>query len=101
MVLDEPSSSLDEAGDIAVLRAIAQFKAMGTTFVVITHRTHVLQVADKMLILRDGTVQAFGPTKDVIAALNKAAQQANAAATTAPAPAAAPSATPLIAQAQA
>lgn len=102
VVLDEPNSSLDEAGDMALLQAIAQFKAMGTTFVVITHRTHVLQVADKMLILRDGTVQAFGPTKDVIAALNKAAQQAQAAAAnTAPAAAAAPSATPLIAQAQA
>lgn len=80
VVLDEPNASLDDAGDQALAQAIAQYKSMGTTFVVITHRTHVLAVADKMLILRDGTVQAYGPTKDVLAALNKAAQ-AGAAAT--------------------
>ncbi len=74
VVLDEPNSSLDDAGDQALVQAIAHYKAMGTTFVVITHRTHVLAVADKMLVLRDGTSQAFGPTKEVIAALNKAAQ---------------------------
>jgi ATP-binding cassette subfamily C exporter for protease/lipase len=74
VVLDEPNSSLDDAGDQALVQAIAQYKAMGTTFVVITHRTHVLAVADKILVLRDGTAQAFGPTNDVLAALNKAAQ---------------------------
>ncbi len=75
VVLDEPNSSLDEEGDAALARAIAGLKARGTTFVVMTHRTSVLAVADKMLILRDGQVQAFGPRDDVLAALQKAAQQ--------------------------
>lgn len=76
VVLDEPNSSLDEAGDAALLQAIAQMKARGTTFVVMTHRVSVLGVADKMLVLRDGTQQAFGPRDQVLAALNQASQSA-------------------------
>ena len=75
VVLDEPNSSLDEEGDAALAGAIAALKARGTTFVVMTHRTSVLAVADKMLVLRDGQMQAFGPRDDVLAALHKAAQQ--------------------------
>jgi ATP-binding cassette subfamily C exporter for protease/lipase len=76
VVLDEPNSSLDEAGDAALTEAIRALKARGTTFVVMTHRTSVLGVADKMLVLRDGAQQAFGPRDEVLAALNKASQQA-------------------------
>ena len=78
VVLDEPNSSLDEVGDAALAQAIGNLKARGTTFVVMTHRTSVLAVADKMLVLRDGTQQAFGPRDDVLKALNQAAQQARA-----------------------
>ena len=73
VVLDEPNASLDDAGDAALMSAIAQFKAMGTTFVVMTHRTSVLDVTDKILVLRDGQAQAFGPRDDVLAALRQAA----------------------------
>ena len=76
VVLDEPNSSLDEAGDAALAQAIQALKACGTTFVVMTHRSSVLGVADKMLVLRDGAQQAFGPRDEVLAALSKAAQQA-------------------------
>jgi ATP-binding cassette subfamily C exporter for protease/lipase len=76
VVLDEPNSSLDEAGDAALAAAILQLKARGTTFVVMTHRTSVLAVVDKMLVLRDGNLQAFGPRDEVLAALVKAAEQA-------------------------
>ncbi|MEI6804128.1 MAG: type I secretion system permease/ATPase [Burkholderiales bacterium] len=89
VVLDEPNSSLDEAGDAALARAITELKSRGTTFVVMTHRTSVLAVADKMLLLRDGQQQAFGPRDDVIAAINKANAQAQAAAQQAAQPAAA------------
>ncbi len=76
VVLDEPNSSLDEAGDAALANAIRLYKSRGTTFVVMTHRTSVLAVADKMLVLRDGAQQAFGSRDEVLAALNQAAQQA-------------------------
>ncbi|MEN9780483.1 MAG: hypothetical protein RL014_1631, partial [Pseudomonadota bacterium] len=54
----------------------ARHKASGTTFVVITHRTGLLKVVDKILLLRDGQTQAFGPRDDVLAALQKAQQGA-------------------------
>jgi ATP-binding cassette subfamily C exporter for protease/lipase len=76
VVLDEPNSSLDEEGDAALANAIRWMKSRGTTFVVMTHRTSVLAVADKMLVLRDGQMQAFGPRDEVLAALQKAQQQA-------------------------
>ena len=73
VVLDEPNSSLDEAGEAALVQAVAQLSAQGTTFVLITHRTSVLRVCSHMLVLRDGLQQAFGPRDEVLAALNKAA----------------------------
>lgn len=79
VVLDEPNSSLDEEGDAALADAVRFMKSRGTTFVVMTHRTSVLAVADKMLVLRDGQTQAFGPRDEVLAALQKAARQSQAA----------------------
>lgn len=93
VVLDEPNSSLDEEGDTALAQAIAQLKARGTTFVIMTHRTSVLGVTDKMLVMRDGQAQIFGPRDDVLKALAdaqaKAAQGAAAVATPEPEPASA------------
>ena len=50
------------------------------TVVVITHRTSVLAAVDRLLVMRDGTVQVYGPRDEVLAALQRAAQQAQAAA---------------------
>jgi ATP-binding cassette subfamily C exporter for protease/lipase len=75
VVLDEPNSSLDEQGDAALANAIAQLAARGTTFVVMTHRTSVLAVTDKMLVLREGQSQMFGPRDDVLKALSAAVAQ--------------------------
>jgi ATP-binding cassette subfamily C exporter for protease/lipase len=75
VVLDEPNSSLDDEGDAALAVAIRKLKEQGTTFVIMTHRTSVLAVADKLLVLREGAQQAFGPRDEVLAALNKAVQQ--------------------------
>ena len=82
VVLDEPNSSLDEAGDAALAQAIVTMKSRGTTFVVITHRTSVLSVSDFVLLLKEGVQQMFGPTAEVMQKLMPAQ--------TAPAVAAAP-----------
>lgn len=79
VVLDEPNSSLDEEGDAALAAAITTLKSRGTTFVVMTHRTSVLAVADLMLVMREGTQHAFGPRDEVLAGLAKAAQEATQA----------------------
>jgi ATP-binding cassette subfamily C exporter for protease/lipase len=72
LVLDEPNSSLDEAGELALMDTLRQLKAQGATVVLITHRTSVLPAADKVLMLRDGLVAAFGPRDEVLAALRNA-----------------------------
>ena len=48
-------------------------KARGAAVVVITHRTGVLAVADRLLLLRDGQMQACGPRDEVLAALARGA----------------------------
>jgi ABC-type protease/lipase transport system fused ATPase/permease subunit len=72
VILDEPNSSLDHEGEAALHQAIAHLKGAGTTVLVITHRGSVLSLADKLLVLRQGAIQAYGGRTDVIAALNAA-----------------------------
>jgi PrtD family type I secretion system ABC transporter len=72
VVLDEPNSSLDHEGEEALLQAIAHLKSQGTTVVVIAHRPSILGLADKLLVLRNGAVDAFGGRAEVIARLNAA-----------------------------
>ncbi len=72
VLLDEPNSSLDEAGEQALMNTLMSLKARKCTTIVITHRTSVLPAADKILVLRDGQVAGFGPRDEVLAALRKA-----------------------------
>ena len=71
LVLDEPNSSLDEAGEQALIKTLGALKAQGMTIVLITHRTSVLAVADLMLVLVDGQVKLNGPRDQVLAALRE------------------------------
>jgi ATP-binding cassette subfamily C protein/ATP-binding cassette subfamily C protein EexD len=66
VVMDEPDSSLDVDGEAALERAISQLRADGATVIVVTHRPRLLAVVDKVLILRDGAVDAFGPAGAVM-----------------------------------
>lgn len=75
VVLDEPNSNLDEAGEKALSRAIAQLKAEGTTLFVISHRTSVLKSMDKLLVMKEGQVSMFGPRDQVLAQFAKKAPQ--------------------------
>jgi ABC-type protease/lipase transport system fused ATPase/permease subunit len=70
VVLDEPNASLDHEGEEALHSAIAKLKQMGTTVVMIAHRPSVLGLADKLLVLRNGTVEAYGSRAEIIAKLN-------------------------------
>ncbi len=79
VVLDEPNASLDDRGEYALRSALATLKREGVTLFVISHRTHLLKGMDKLLVLRDGQVQLFAPTAEVIASLagKSAATQAD------------------------
>jgi PrtD family type I secretion system ABC transporter len=69
VVLDEPNSNLDAEGELALHAALRELKKEGATCVVITHRPSLLETADKVLVLRDGTVHLFGTTADVMSEL--------------------------------
>lgn len=66
VVLDEPNSNLDLPGEQALARALARAKTKGITVVAITQRPALLKSVDKVMILKDGTVQAFGRRDEVI-----------------------------------
>src|SRR4029079_12400465 len=66
VVLDEPNSNLDAAGEQALTDAMLRAKQMGITIVVITQRPALLNIVDKVLILRSGRGEAFGPPRDVL-----------------------------------
>lgn len=89
VVLDEPNSSLDEAGERALIQTLLLLKSQGTTVVAITHRTSLLAAADLMLVLQDGQTKAFGPRDEVLASL-QAKPQAAATPATRPAAQSAP-----------
>ncbi len=72
IVLDEPNSSLDDVGEMALIQALADLKRRGKTLVLISHRPTVLNIVDKILLLREGTVQMFGNRDEVFAALRQA-----------------------------
>jgi ATP-binding cassette subfamily C exporter for protease/lipase len=79
VVLDEPNANLDDEGEAALVRAVQGLKAQGKTVVLISHRPGIVSVADRLLILQNGTVQASGPRDGVLAALQKQREQAQAA----------------------
>jgi ATP-binding cassette subfamily C exporter for protease/lipase len=79
IVLDEPNSNLDELGEQALVHAVLDLRQRGKTIVLITHRPSAISITTKLLVMSEGTVQMFGPTKDVIAAINEANQKAVAA----------------------
>jgi ATP-binding cassette subfamily C protein len=66
VVLDEPSSNLDSEGEEALTKAILSVRRRGGIVVVITHRPKSLDAIDKVLVVGNGTVQAFGEKDDVL-----------------------------------
>jgi ATP-binding cassette subfamily C protein PrsD len=70
VVLDEPNSNLDAEGERALARAIAAVRARGGIVVVVSHRTAILGIADYVLVLNEGRVQAFGRTEEVVPRLS-------------------------------
>lgn len=69
IVMDEPNASLDELGENALLKAVTELKAKGTSFAITTHRPRLMSVVDNLLVLRQGRQVGFGPAADMIAAV--------------------------------
>ena len=76
VVLDEPNSNLDDQGEAALVQAIQSLKQNNTTVILITHRPSILQVTNKLAVIKQGLLEAYGNTNEVLAAMNNAQQQA-------------------------
>ncbi len=74
LILDEPNSSLDSDGEMALARALSEIRAQGVTSVVVTHRPSLIAHVDKILILEAGRVKQFGAVADVMKSMQKLAQ---------------------------
>jgi ABC-type protease/lipase transport system fused ATPase/permease subunit len=72
VVLDEPNSNLDAEGEVELSEALRVLKEKKCTVLIITHRIQALQNADKIMMLRDGQLAAFGPKQDILAAMEQA-----------------------------
>ncbi len=78
IVLDEPNSNLDAHGEQALAACIQEMKKRGKTVVLVTHKANLLALTDKTLMLVNGQVEKFGPTREMFAqqqAQAKAAQE--------------------------
>ncbi|WP_189518651.1 type I secretion system permease/ATPase [Kushneria pakistanensis] len=66
VVLDEPNASLDDSGERALIQALARLRQMKTTVFVISHRPATLKAVDKLLVMKEGQIGAFGPRDQVV-----------------------------------
>ncbi len=78
VVLDEPNSNLDEQGELALLKTVEELKQSGTTVVIITHRPNILKVTNKILIMNTGKVERYASTEEILGAVAKQNQAAQA-----------------------
>jgi PrtD family type I secretion system ABC transporter len=76
IVLDEPNANLDTAGEAALAAAIEEMKGRGATLIIVGHRPSTIAQADRILLLKDGRVEAFGPRDEVLKRLRAASARA-------------------------
>jgi PrtD family type I secretion system ABC transporter len=77
LILDEPSSALDGEGEQALIRAVEAAKIAGAAILVVAHRSFVLQNADRLIVMANGTVEQDGSRDEVLNVLREAAQRQN------------------------
>jgi PrtD family type I secretion system ABC transporter len=75
IVLDEPNANLDQAGEAALSAAIEEMKGRGATLLIVGHRPSTIAQADKILLLRDGRIEAFGSRDEILKRLRVAASE--------------------------
>jgi len=71
VVLDEPNSNLDELGELGLIQAINSLKQNGSTVIIITHRPNILQVTNKIAVMKNGMLEMYGNSNEVLAKLRQ------------------------------
>ena len=74
VVLDEPNANLDGEGELALAAALKALKALGVTVILVGHRPSMVSQLDKIAVLRDGALEAFGPTAELLPRLRAGAR---------------------------
>jgi len=75
LILEEPNSNLDEAGEAALMQTLAALKKSGScTCIMVTHKPQLLEAMDSMLLLRNGQQVLFGPRQEVMQKLIQPSQ---------------------------
>lgn len=70
LLLDEPTSSMDHSSEEDIKRRLADF-SKGRTLVLISHRTSLLELVDRIIVMDAGRVVADGPKEQVVQALRQ------------------------------
>jgi len=69
VVLDEPSSNLDQEGSVALLNTIDRLQQKNTTVVMVAHQHHLFRNMNKLAVIRAGQLEMYGPTHEVLKAM--------------------------------
>jgi len=70
IILDEPNSNLDDIGEQALLKSLQKLKGH-STIIIISHKVNILQITDKLAVLKDGVLTLYGPRQAVLEKLSK------------------------------
>lgn len=71
LLLDQPTAHLDAAGEVAVLNAIQALKAAGVTIVLVSHKPVLSTLADRIMLMRDGSIEVFEERDTVLNAMRR------------------------------
>ena len=69
VVMDEPHTYLDDMGIRAIANALHNLKKEQTTVIVVSDRPNLIVNLDKLLVIKDGQVLMYGPSKEVLSQL--------------------------------
>ena len=75
VVLDEPNSNLDAEGEVALVNTIKYLKSIGTTVIIISHKTDILLITDLIALIKDGVLSMYGKSSEVLVKLGLAKVQ--------------------------
>lgn len=66
LILDEPNANLDAEGDQQLAQSLQRAKDRGTTIFLVAHRMSMLPIIDRIMVVREGRIMAFGPRDEVL-----------------------------------
>jgi PrtD family type I secretion system ABC transporter len=70
LLLDEPNAHLDSDGEVKLLETLREQKRRGVSALIVAHRTGILAAVDKLMVMRDGRIELYGPRDEVLARLS-------------------------------